>query len=53
MQPKNEAKMNEVRKAVTDYDISDRKKRKFLFTCDFKELRSGKAVLPQSDSHPQ
>jgi hypothetical protein len=28
---KNEAKMDEVRKAVTNYDISDKKERKFLF----------------------
>jgi len=31
--------MNEVRKDVTNYDIRDRKKRKFLFTFGFKELR--------------
>jgi hypothetical protein len=50
---KNEAKMDEVRKAVTNYDISDKKERKFLFSCVFRELRSGKAVLPQADSHPR
>jgi hypothetical protein len=50
----NEAKMNagnEVRKAVTNYDISDHEKSKFLFSCVFTKLRSKKAVLPQSDSH--
>jgi hypothetical protein len=48
---KNEAKMKEVRKAVTDYDINGKKEHKFLFSSVFRELRSGKAVLPQSDSH--
>jgi hypothetical protein len=44
---KNEAKMNEVRKAVTNYDISDQKECRFLFSCVYTELRSEKAVLPQ------
>jgi len=39
------------RKAVTNDDISDQKNQRFLFSCVFTELRSGKAVLPQSDSH--
>jgi hypothetical protein len=43
-QPKNESKMNELRKDVTDYDISDQKKRKFLFTFGFKELRNSPQI---------
>jgi hypothetical protein len=39
----NETKMKEVRKAVTNYDSSDHKECKFLFSCVFTELASGKA----------
>jgi hypothetical protein len=34
---KNEAKMKEVRKVVTNYDISHRKERKFLYLVVFSQ----------------
>jgi hypothetical protein len=37
-QPENKAKMNEVWKVVTNYDITNRKKRKFLCTFGFTKL---------------
>ena len=49
---KNEAKMNKVRKAVTDYDINDRTKCKFFIYLRFHrvERREGRSSTP--DSHP-
>jgi hypothetical protein len=43
--------MNEVRKAVTNDDISDQENARFLFGGGFVEVRSAKAVLPQFGFH--